>query len=88
MTAAERLNCILVAAHNRPRVRRNFSTDEKLAIVRKSEERGASVSRVARHYGILPSMLFEWRKLSRNNELGPMGAPMPAYEQAGAQQQG
>lgn len=86
MTAVEKLNCILLATHNRPRVRRHFSVDEKLAIVRQSQEKGASVSRVARQHQILPSMLFEWRKLARNNELGQMAGPMPTYAQAAAQQ--
>jgi transposase len=86
MTAVERLNCILLSAQNRPRVRRHFSAEEKLAIVRKSEESGTTVSRVARHYGILPSMLFQWRKLARRNELGQTGASMVEYEQAGAPQ--
>lgn len=88
MTATEKLNCILVAAHSRPRVRRHWSSEEKLAMVEQSQTPGASVSRVARHHGILPSTLFEWRKLARNNELGPMGTPTPAHQQAAAGQPG
>jgi len=42
------------------RQRRNWSNTEKIAIL--SEALDSSISNVARKYGILPSLLFGWRK--------------------------
>lgn len=41
--------------------RRRFSDAEKLAIVRQTEDPGASISAVARAHGLLTSVLFRWR---------------------------
>jgi transposase len=42
--------------------RRRFSTTEKVRLVEESMQPGMSVSLVARHAGIAPSMLFNWRR--------------------------
>ncbi len=41
--------------------RRRFSNEEKLAIVRESEQPGATAADVCRRHGIVSSMLFRWR---------------------------
>jgi transposase len=45
--------------------RRVWSAEEKAAIVAESYGAGASVCAVARHYGLMPSQLFAWRRLAR-----------------------
>jgi len=52
--------------------RRNFSREEKLAIALEAEQRGVTVSAVARKHDIAPGVLFRWR-----TELG-LGKPKPA----------
>jgi len=41
--------------------RRRFSEEEKLAIVRESEQPGVTAAEVCRRHGIVSSMLFRWR---------------------------
>ncbi len=41
--------------------RRRFSAEEKLAIVRESEQPGVTAAEVCRRHGIVSSMLFRWR---------------------------
>ena len=41
--------------------RRGFTDDEKHAIVTESQQSGVSVAAVARHHGIVTSMIFRWR---------------------------
>ena len=41
--------------------RRRFSDEEKLAIVRESENPGATAAEICRRHGIVTSMLFRWR---------------------------
>lgn len=43
--------------------RRRFSLSEKLCAVEAAAQSGMTVSYVARHYGIAPSLLFRWRRL-------------------------
>jgi transposase len=45
--------------------RRQFSPQEKRAMVEEAEQPGSSVSLVARTYGIHPNQLFRWRRLMR-----------------------
>lgn len=42
--------------------RRRFSLEEKLRFVAESNQPGMSVSFVARKHGIVPSLLFHWRR--------------------------
>jgi len=48
---------------------RRFSDEEKLAIVRESEQPGASAAEVCRRHGIVSSMLFRWRVGSSDSQL-------------------
>ena len=43
--------------------RRRFSTDLKLAVVAETMHPGMSISYVARHHGLSPSLVFRWRRL-------------------------
>jgi transposase-like protein len=57
---------LTVAADDAPRApaaptRRFFSDEQKLAIVRESEQPGATVSSIARKHGIVTGLLFRWR---------------------------
>jgi transposase len=45
--------------------RRNWPPEEKARIVAESHEAGASVSAVARRYGLSPQQLFAWRRAAR-----------------------
>jgi transposase-like protein len=57
---------LTAAADDAPRApaaptRRFFSDEQKLAIVRESEQPGATVSSIARKHGIVTGLLFRWR---------------------------
>lgn len=54
--------------------RRNFSTADKRRIVEEASLPGASVSGVAKTYGIGPRLLFQWKK-----DLAPVPQPEPAF---------
>lgn len=43
--------------------RRRFSTEQKLAVVAETMQPGMSISYVARHHGLSPSLVFRWRRL-------------------------
>ncbi len=49
--------------------RRRWSTAEKLAIIQETYEPDATVSIVARRYGIQANQLFTWRKLATQGGL-------------------
>jgi len=51
-------------------VRRRWSVDEKLAIVRESEVSGDPVAVVARRHGMNANHLFIWRQKARAGTLG------------------
>lgn len=51
-----------------PGRRRRFSVSQKRALLREAEHPGASISEVARRYGLAPSMLFAWRRAMENGE--------------------
>ena len=46
--------------------RRNWSDDEKAAIVAESHAGGDTVCGVARRYGLTPQQLFTWRRIARD----------------------
>jgi transposase len=52
-----------------PERRRRWSTAEKLSIIQETYEPDATVSIVARRYGIQPNQLFTWRKLAAQGAL-------------------
>lgn len=51
-----------------PGRRRRFSVSQKRGLLREAELPGASISEVARRYGLAPSMLFAWRRAMENGE--------------------
>jgi transposase len=55
--------------------RRNWSPEEKAAIVAESYVGGETVCSVARRHGLTPQQLFTWRRLAR----GPRMAKTPAF---------
>jgi transposase len=50
-------------------VRRRWSAEEKRRIVAESESGPRQVSATARRHGLLPSQLFNWRRLAREGQL-------------------
>ena len=62
---------------------RRWSTAEKLSIIQETYEPDATVSIVARRYGIQPNQLFTWRKLATRGALTATAAEedvVPASE--------
>ena len=57
--------------------RRNWSREEKAAIIAESYGAGETVCHVARRHGLTPQQLFTWRRLARRSalELPPMFVP-------------
>lgn len=73
-----------------PERRRRWSTAEKLAIIQETYEPDATVSIVARRYGIQPNQLFTWRKLANQGALTATAAEedvVPASEYRALQNQ-
>jgi transposase len=53
--------------------RRRWSWSDKQQIVEEALVPGASISAVARRYGLHPSQVFAWRKAAREGNLGEAG---------------
>jgi transposase len=73
-----------------PERRRRWSTAEKLAIIQETYEPDATVTIVARRYGIQPNQLFTWRKLASHGALTATAAQedvVPASEYRSLQNQ-
>jgi transposase len=63
--------------------RRRWTPEQKLEIVKQTNEPGNSVSMVARQFGITAAQLFQWRKAYLQGSLMAVGANetvMPASE--------
>jgi len=54
--------------------RRRWAAEEKRALVEEAEQPGASISSVARKYGVNPNQLFHWRRLIRQGSLSAVRA--------------
>lgn len=54
--------------------RRRWAAEEKRALVEEAEQLGASISSVARKYGINPNQLFHWRRLIRQGSISAVRA--------------
>ena len=54
--------------------RRRWSPEQKLEIVKQTNEPGSSVSMVARQFGITAAQLFQWRKAYLQGSLMAVGA--------------
>ena len=63
--------------------RRRWTPEQKLEIVKQTNEPGSSVSMVARQFGITAAQLFQWRKAYLQGSLIAIGANetvVPAFE--------
>lgn len=58
--------------------RRNWSAEEKTAIVAESYAGGETVCGVARRHGLTPQQLFTWRRLARGTGVAEAAAFVPA----------
>ena len=54
--------------------RRRWTPEQKLEIVKQTNEPGSSVSMVARKFGITAAQLFQWRKAYLQGSLMAVGA--------------
>jgi len=54
--------------------RRRFTAAEKRRLLDETQAPGASVSSVARRYGVSPSLLFRWRRLMDEGGLQGLGS--------------
>ena len=54
--------------------RRRWTPEQKLEIVKQTNEAGSSVSMVARQFGITAAQLFQWRKAYLQGSLMAVGA--------------
>ena len=54
--------------------RRRWTPEQKLEIVKQTNEPGSSVSMVARQFGISAAQLFQWRKAYLQGSLTAVGA--------------
>jgi transposase len=68
------------------KARRQWSADFKARLVARALESGANVSAIAREAGIVPSLLFEWRRHSvRNGRVrSNVTEPAPCFVEAEA----
>ena len=55
-------------------LRRRWTPEQKLEIVKQTNEPGSSVSMVARQFGISAAQLFQWRKAYLQGSLMAVGA--------------
>ena len=53
--------------------RRRWSLQDKLQIVEETMQPGVTVTEVARRHGLAPSVVFTWRRLAREGQLGDAG---------------
>jgi transposase len=58
--------------------RRNWSPEEKAAIIAQSYVAGETVCSVARRHGLTPQQLFTWRRLARGTRRAEAPAFVPA----------
>ena len=54
--------------------RRRFTAEQKKALLDEAVQPGASISTVARRYGVSPSLLFRWKKLQDEGALAGLDA--------------
>ena len=59
-----------------PERRRRWTVEQKLALVTEAVRPGASMTQIARRYGISTGLLYTWRRLAQQGELSL--APVPA----------
>jgi transposase len=59
-----------------PERRRRWTVEQKLALIAEAVRPGASMTQIARRYGISTGLLYTWRRLAQQGELSL--APVPA----------
>jgi transposase len=64
--------------------RRNWSAEEKAAIIAESYVESETVCSVARRHGLTPQQLFTWRRLARGPRMAATPAFVPAVAEAPA----
>lgn len=62
-----------------PERRRRWSEDEKARIVEETLRPGAQVAEIARRHGVSRSLIYEWRRATRNVLSSPTALPEPAF---------
>jgi transposase len=60
-----------------PERRRRWTVEQKLALVAEAVRPGASMTQIARRYGISTGLLYTWRRLAQQGELSSL-APVLA----------
>jgi transposase len=55
--------------------RRRWPWDEKIRLVEETLAPGMTVAEVSRRHGVAQSLLFYWRRLARDGQLGPRDSP-------------
>ncbi len=64
----------VLPAARRASARRVFTAEEKRLFVEEASQSGASVSAVARKYGLSPSLLFRWKRLADEGSMSGLVA--------------
>ena len=64
-----------------PERRRRWTVEQKLALVAEAVRPGASMTQIARRYGISTGLLYTWRRLAQQSELSlaPVLANSPGF---------
>ena len=62
--------------------RRRWTPEQKLEIVKQTNEQGSSVSLVARQHGLTAAQLFHWRKAYLEGSLVAVGANETVFHSA------
>src|SRR3954469_18880592 len=69
------------------KVRRQYTTEQKLALLDEADQAGQSIALVARKHGISPSVMFRWRQLREQGAVTGLKADeevVPASEMKAA----
>ena len=69
------------------KVRRQYTTEQKLALLDEADQPGQSIALVARKHGISPSVMFRWRQLREQGAVTGLKADellVPASEMKAA----
>ena len=59
------------------KARRQYTTEQKLALLDEADQPGQSVALVARKHGISPSVMFRWRQLREQGAISGLKADEP-----------
>ena len=62
-----------------PERRRRWTVEQKLALVAEAVRPGASMTQIARRYGISTGLLYTWRRLAQQGELSLTPVSMASF---------